>query len=247
MEENDQLKKQMKSGTVFQGFSEAPITFLPSYKYEQGIVPRVYSQEKFRPPSYCDRVLYRNKPTSKLQLNSYTASTLITTSDHSPVYATFSIGTELRYISVFCVPEADKELIFKKMYVSGRSGSLISKPRLAFYSNFTTHVESKKIKTPALVNPSFDDDSIPVIPAFTSNLEFLRQQVIYIALLDRALGKEVSDSILGYCIVPLQQACQNYATMDGQYTFVADITYKTKIIGKLNGTLRIVASKKQKK
>lgn len=232
----------MRAGTVFQGFVEAPITFQPSYKYELGVVPRVYSQEKYRPPSFCDRILYRSKPSASITCEAYKAATQIATSDHSPIYAVFNIGTELRYISAFCPVEPEKQLIFNKVYVSGRSGSLITKPKLAFYSNFTSSFQSNSMKIPALVNPSFDDSVLPVLPTYTSNIEFLKKQFIYIALLDRSLGKEVSDSIVGYCILPLSDACGVES-----HSFVLDLTYKTKTVGKLNGTIRIVAKAKSKK
>ncbi|KAK4185458.1 putative inositol-1,4,5-trisphosphate 5-phosphatase 3 [Podospora australis] len=59
---HDQLRRLMKERKVFhEGWREGPITFLPSYKYDVGTVALFDSSEKRRPPSWCDRILYRSR------------------------------------------------------------------------------------------------------------------------------------------------------------------------------------------
>ncbi|KAJ4301995.1 hypothetical protein N0V88_002126 [Collariella sp. IMI 366227] len=59
---HDQLLRVMKDGKMFdEGWCEGPITFLPTYKYDVGTVALFDSSEKRRPPSWCDRVLYRTR------------------------------------------------------------------------------------------------------------------------------------------------------------------------------------------
>ncbi|KAK3994826.1 putative inositol-1,4,5-trisphosphate 5-phosphatase 3 [Cladorrhinum sp. PSN332] len=59
---HDQLRRLMKTHEIFQdGWREGPITFLPSYKYDVGSVYLFDSSEKRRPPSWCDRILYRTR------------------------------------------------------------------------------------------------------------------------------------------------------------------------------------------
>lgn len=59
---HDQLHRLMKSKKVLhEGWREAPITFLPTYKYDVGTVGLFDSSEKKRAPSWCDRVLYRTR------------------------------------------------------------------------------------------------------------------------------------------------------------------------------------------
>lgn len=99
----DQLRLEMKEGTVFQGFADEEPTFPPTYKYEvapmpqQGADPgpvrpeRVYTDKKQRVPSWCDRVLVRSQPNSPIRRTSLACCDEITTSDHSPVSSTFSI------------------------------------------------------------------------------------------------------------------------------------------------------------
>ncbi|KAF3023158.1 hypothetical protein E8E14_014043 [Neopestalotiopsis sp. 37M] len=59
---HDQLAQTIKKQKAFhEGWSEGPITFLPSYKYDIGTVGLFDSSEKRRAPSWCDRILYRTK------------------------------------------------------------------------------------------------------------------------------------------------------------------------------------------
>eukprot|EP00177_Eucheuma_denticulatum_P004890 GFKZ01008886.1.p1 GENE.GFKZ01008886.1~~GFKZ01008886.1.p1 ORF type:complete len:781 (+),score=116.00 GFKZ01008886.1:70-2412(+) len=88
LREADQLVQEMVAGRAFQGFQEGKTDFPPTYRYEFG--SREYSAFKLRVPSYCDRVLYRSLPGSRLELGGYNSADDIMTSDHSPVYATFT-------------------------------------------------------------------------------------------------------------------------------------------------------------
>lgn len=59
---HDELHAQMKAGKAFHdGWSEGPIRFLPSYKYDIGKIGVFDSSEKRRCPSWCDRILYRTR------------------------------------------------------------------------------------------------------------------------------------------------------------------------------------------
>lgn len=59
---HDQLSQTIKDRKAFhEGWSEGPVTFLPSYKYDIGTVGLFDSSEKRRAPSWCDRILYRTK------------------------------------------------------------------------------------------------------------------------------------------------------------------------------------------
>ena len=54
----DQLALEMQNGRVFKGFSEAEITFQPTYKYDIG-TDRWDTSEKQRIPSWTDRILWK--------------------------------------------------------------------------------------------------------------------------------------------------------------------------------------------
>jgi hypothetical protein len=59
---HDQLRRLIKERRIFhEGWREGPITFLPTYKYDVGTVTLFDSSEKRRPPSWCDRILFRTR------------------------------------------------------------------------------------------------------------------------------------------------------------------------------------------
>ncbi|KAI7882994.1 DNase I-like protein [Lichtheimia hyalospora FSU 10163] len=79
----DQLRREMEYGNVFQGYEEGPITFLPTYKYDNG--KDVYDTRQQRIPGWTDRILYKG---NHLKLLQYARAELYT-SDHRPVLALF--------------------------------------------------------------------------------------------------------------------------------------------------------------
>lgn len=107
--ENDQLNLQMVAGLTFPYYSEARITFLPTYKYDIGS-DRYDTSEKARIPAWCDRVL--RKGDNLRQIN-YDAAPL-KFSDHRPVYATFQC-------LISKVDEKKKEQLSNEIYLQRRS------------------------------------------------------------------------------------------------------------------------------
>ncbi|KAG9354196.1 hypothetical protein JZ751_012320 [Albula glossodonta] len=86
----DQLSKEMKDGAIFKGFQEAPIHFLPTYKFDIGF--DVYdTTSKQRTPSYTDRILYRSRQKDDIKAVRYTSCSSIKTSDHRPVIGIFQV------------------------------------------------------------------------------------------------------------------------------------------------------------
>lgn len=83
----DQLNRSRHS--VFHGFEEGALNFLPTYKYDVGS-DTYDSSEKQRIPSWTDRILYLQNPEGahRLKQTMYARAEL-TTSDHRPVYALF--------------------------------------------------------------------------------------------------------------------------------------------------------------
>ncbi|CAJ0944611.1 unnamed protein product [Ranitomeya imitator] len=95
---NDQLNMERKESQVFLHFNEEEITFPPTYRYERGARERYcYTKQKatgikYNLPSWCDRVLWKSYPQMHVVCQSYGCTEDITTSDHSPVFATFQVG-----------------------------------------------------------------------------------------------------------------------------------------------------------
>lgn len=59
---HDQLRRVQRQKKAFhEGWREGPITFIPTYKYDVGTFGVFDSGEKMRPPSWCDRILFRTR------------------------------------------------------------------------------------------------------------------------------------------------------------------------------------------
>nr|XP_033816039.1 phosphatidylinositol polyphosphate 5-phosphatase type IV [Geotrypetes seraphini] len=86
----DQLSKEMNDGSIFKGFQEAAINFLPTYKFD--ICCDTYdSTSKQRIPSYTDRILYKSRQKDDIQVEKYAACPVLKTSDHRPVFGIFRV------------------------------------------------------------------------------------------------------------------------------------------------------------
>ncbi|KAK7745367.1 Inositol-1,4,5-trisphosphate 5-phosphatase 1 [Cytospora paraplurivora] len=81
---NDQLNLQMVAGLSFPFYSEARITFMPTYKFDIG-TDTYDTSEKQRIPAWTDRILRKGPNLRQLAYN----SAPLNFSDHRPVYALF--------------------------------------------------------------------------------------------------------------------------------------------------------------
>lgn len=87
---NDQLKLSQARGEAFVRYTEAPLNFRPTYKFD--IDSDVYdSSLKRRIPSWTDRILYAP---NGMRCVAYNSDPNVRTSDHRPVFATFSAAIE---------------------------------------------------------------------------------------------------------------------------------------------------------
>ncbi|CAG7918182.1 unnamed protein product [Penicillium olsonii] len=102
--ENDQLNLQMVAGKAFQFYSEGPIEFPPTYKYDVGR-DNYDTSEKARIPAWCDRVLWRG---NNLRQTHYQTADL-KVSDHRPVWATFDCVIDI-------IDHALKEKLRRSIY-----------------------------------------------------------------------------------------------------------------------------------
>jgi hypothetical protein len=102
----DQLTQQLRAKKSLHGLTEPPVTFPPTYKYTNvpGAAPQGDDSPEFnwahhRWPSWCDRILYldlpswmpHNSASRKIEVHSYKALPLFSTSDHRPVALSLSM------------------------------------------------------------------------------------------------------------------------------------------------------------
>ncbi|KAF8905753.1 Endonuclease/exonuclease/phosphatase [Gymnopilus junonius] len=89
--QHDQLLREIRfnRGCRLRGFSEGPITFKPTYKYDP-FSDEYDSSEKRRSPAWCDRVLWRTRVATRVRQVSYRRYE-VNVSDHRPVSAAFEV------------------------------------------------------------------------------------------------------------------------------------------------------------
>ncbi len=94
----DQLNIERAASRVFNGFTEGPLTFRPTYKFQVGTSSyESRAEKKLRAPAWCDRILWRTgpgiAPTHFSQLY-YGSCDALTASDHKPVHALFEVAAK---------------------------------------------------------------------------------------------------------------------------------------------------------
>lgn len=89
--DRDQLLVSRRKNPAFKlrAFTELPITFNPTYKYDVGS-DAYDSSEKKRAPAWCDRILFRCRNPERLKQLSYKRH-VVRVSDHRPVTGLFKI------------------------------------------------------------------------------------------------------------------------------------------------------------
>ncbi|KAI1764743.1 SacI homology domain-containing protein [Hypoxylon sp. FL1150] len=102
--ENDQLNLQMVAGLSFPYYSEARITFMPTYKFDVG-TDTYDTSEKARIPAWTDRILRKGTNIRQLAYN----RAPLRFSDHRPVFATFQCTVNI-------VDETLREQISRGLY-----------------------------------------------------------------------------------------------------------------------------------
>lgn len=91
---NDQLQIEKKKGNIFQRFEEAPIRFLPTYKFALNS-DKYDNSKKLRIPAYTDRVLWYAKNPKVIQQLEYNCCSDVRVSDHRPVFSRFLVTVNL--------------------------------------------------------------------------------------------------------------------------------------------------------
>lgn len=205
---HDQLKAQIECGNILKDMAEGEITFKPTFKFVPGTLE--YDTKKARTPSYTDRILYKSFPGMNAELCAYNCIEDVRTSDHLPVYASFTVECHRPFASVFMVRQEPCQIVFSNLYVTDRpSSDVINRPVLVFYAHFLKDAKDGRPKTdrlPKTANPRWKDNQVPVLTPVTTDREYLMLQHIVIALRDGPERAESTENLLGQAIIPLHHA-----------------------------------------
>ncbi|XP_075703402.1 phosphatidylinositol polyphosphate 5-phosphatase type IV-like [Rhinoderma darwinii] len=87
---HDHLNEAKNNGSIFLGFKEHTIDFLPTYKFDIG-TDTYDTSAKQRLPSYTDRVLFKSQCEGDVRVLRYDSCPVLKTSDHRPVFGIFEV------------------------------------------------------------------------------------------------------------------------------------------------------------
>ncbi|NXT82126.1 SHIP1 phosphatase, partial [Zapornia atra] len=189
----DQLLIERKDQKVFLQFEEEEITFAPTYRFERGTREKyAYTKQKatgmkYNLPSWCDRVLWKSYPMVHVVCQSYGCTTDITTSDHSPVFATFEVGVTSQFVSKNDSKYTDSqgEIEFLHCYAT-----LKTKSQTKFYIEFHSTCLESFVKSQEGENEDGNEgelvvkfvDALPKLTPIISDPEYLLDQHILISI-----------------------------------------------------------------
>ncbi|XP_075704053.1 phosphatidylinositol polyphosphate 5-phosphatase type IV-like isoform X2 [Rhinoderma darwinii] len=100
---HDHLNDAKNNGSIFVGFKEHTIEFLPTYKFDIG-TDTYDTSEKQRIPSYTDRVLFKSQYEGDVQVLRYDSCPVLKTSDHRPVFGIFEVKLRPGSDNIFLIP-----------------------------------------------------------------------------------------------------------------------------------------------
>jgi len=237
MIEADQLTREIQKQAVFYGWSEGPIKFRPTYKYEIG--SREYTEQKRRVPSWCDRILWKSLPgTYRLHQTNYSCSDSVMTSDHSPVYGTFQLKARLPIYARFLrhtLPVSEQCII---MLYELQGTNLVPRdnesadPSLEITGTFLV---SPSVSTGVIyknLNPAWSG-AITVKPAVGAR-SFLEHQHLHMRVIDNQNGAE-----LGQAALTINGAFE----LNDPLPFALPVTRHGRPCGTISGKVHVLYSK----
>ncbi|XP_065840685.1 phosphatidylinositol 3,4,5-trisphosphate 5-phosphatase 2-like [Oscarella lobularis] len=258
--EHDQLLKEQKRGKAFDSFDEEEIGFQPTYRYARGTRQK-YDYRKMKKtyvrinlPSYCDRVLWKSYPETSITNTSYGCTDDIMTSDHSPVFATFTVGAVTQYTPDGLSSSAtQKDLEFRVDRIAAmiqtssaspfyleihstcinepiRSKNSLSQPQRAgrYFMTQYRRDESNGVKysSPVWGADDFEQKIYPIISA----KEYLEQQHLLIAV-----KSAEGDESYGECVISLKQLLS-----DSWNFFESQLSHRGVHTGMIRGDMKTV-------
>ncbi|KAH9514603.1 Phosphatidylinositol 3,4,5-trisphosphate 5-phosphatase 2A [Bulinus truncatus] len=240
--DQDQLRRCQFEKKAFFGFSEPEITFLPTYRLERHTPGYKYdwrkiktTSERINTPSWCDRILWHSFPGTFIENTAYGSVDNLLNSDHRPVFGSFTVGIASPFIQnraslqdnanvkfVFKMIEAEIKTSTKQYYILEFSSSCL--PDIICCESNKRFGDSQK---PGITNnPIWTADQLPQLRPLFSDVDFLEDQHILIAV--KGAGEDHES--YGECVISLK----DMFTGEPCY-FEATMTHFGEETGKLKG------------
>lgn len=235
----DELRKEREARRVLYAFKEGEITFPPTFKMKRD-TEDVYDPKRI--PAWCDRILWSSLPGCSVHQVSYTSAPSISSSDHKPVAATFTLmAYALPCNSVDNLDEDDKRwhvrftvLRAKNLRASDMSG--YSDPYVSFvgpnlFEEAHTTVRFQNLNP--VWNPLKD---LPTIVLNTFAIQRLEKEYLMVRVLD--YDGTSTENTLGYGVIPLAGAVAAFESK-GTTDFNVDLSHHGCPAGTLEGTIKL--------
>lgn len=227
----DQFTQQRASEGILHGFTEAPVTFAPTYRMQPG--QGKYMIEKGNSSSYCDRILSRSMSNTWIKCTAYTSVPAITFSEHSPVHATYIVRCVRPVLSCFMkLQRPVPQFTFKSLQIFESTGVVMQKPTMTVMSPFFGGAKPYESRTTKTKDPSWTGNEIPVQEAITQVQEFIETGHIIFILRDGAEKRE-DKSRRGSAHLTMQQRVINMMGVDQD--FEVEMTNHGKRMARLVG------------
>ncbi|XP_038050530.1 phosphatidylinositol 3,4,5-trisphosphate 5-phosphatase 2B-like isoform X2 [Patiria miniata] len=196
--EHEQLKREKDKNKIFVDFDEEDISFPPTYRYKLGNRD-TYDYKKIKKtmvrinePSWCDRVIWRSYPGTHIVNTSYGCTMDITTSDHSPVFATFEAGIAATAV----IPKGGTTQNARIVFVSANAIINTSMCGIFYLEFFSSCLEAGSAKSGmnktclqeqigskvSTIKPSWSSEELPKLIPLLSDFDYLEEQHILVAI-----------------------------------------------------------------
>jgi len=231
----DQLNNERKSGRVFANFTEGPISFTPTYKFDNNQPHTYYSESKNRVPAWCDRLLWSSWAGSEsgsfVELIEYNTSHEVITSDHSPVYGVFNVKIEKPWLPAHFI-DGECTIVLYNMHgenLRSCDSNGFSDPFLRVSAPFLLRGEETSVIKKNL-NPHWEGEIIILIPLVPS-IEYLQCKHIAIEARDQDI---VGNDLIG------RGAFSLFGVLDGfEHEFESTIWKHGTFSGRIKGNISI--------
>ncbi|KAM4771157.1 phosphatidylinositol 3,4,5-trisphosphate 5-phosphatase 1 [Rhinophrynus dorsalis] len=241
----DQLNMERKESQIFLHFNEEEITFPPTYRYERGTRERYcYTKQKatgikYNLPSWCDRVLWKSYPQMHALCQSYGCTEDITTSDHSPVFATFQVGVTSQFVSKNNPGDSSDSDAQGHIELMNCKATLHTKSHTKFYIEFHSSCLENMVKSSEAEDQEGDNGTLVVkfgiLPKLTpiiSDLEYLLDQHLLICIKSSDTDESYGEGCIALRMEDPQQ----------QFPFFTVLTHHGEDTGLFQGEICLPAS-----